>query len=88
MSELDARFGALEDGDNTMMVDMDKRLTELEKTTLKLENLLGQDIIVIIQDQDTKLDIGLVRNGRRKIMENNKCNCDCECCKNCDKCKK
>ena len=32
MSELDARFGALEDGDNTMMVDMDKRLTELETT--------------------------------------------------------
>ena len=30
MSELDARFGALEDGDNTMMVDMDKRLTALE----------------------------------------------------------
>jgi hypothetical protein len=32
MSELDARFGALEDGDNTMMVDMDKRLTQLETT--------------------------------------------------------
>ena len=42
MSELDARFGALEDGDNTMMVDMDKRLTELEtnidKRVTELEN--------------------------------------------------
>ena len=42
MSELDARFGALEDGDNTMMVDMDKRLTVLEtnidKRVTELEN--------------------------------------------------
>ena len=42
MGELDARFGALEDGDNTMMVDMDKRLTELEtnidKRVTELEN--------------------------------------------------
>jgi len=42
MSELDARFGALEDGDNTMMVDMDKRLTALEtdmdKRLTELEN--------------------------------------------------
>ena len=42
MSELDARFGALEDGDNSMMVDMDKRLTELEtnidKRVTELEN--------------------------------------------------
>ena len=42
MSELDTRFGALEDGDNTMMVDMDKRLTELEtnidKRVTELEN--------------------------------------------------
>ena len=42
MSELDARFGALEDGDNTMMVDMDKRLTALEtnidKKVTELEN--------------------------------------------------
>ena len=42
MSELDARFGALEDGDNTMMVDMDKRLTALEtnidKRVTELEN--------------------------------------------------
>ena len=42
MSELDARFGALEDGDNTMMVDMDKRLTGLEtnldKRVTELEN--------------------------------------------------
>ena len=42
MSEMDARFGALEDGDNTMMVDMDKRLTELEtnidKRVTELEN--------------------------------------------------
>ena len=42
MSELDSRFGALEDGDNTMMVDMDKRLTELEtnidKRVTELEN--------------------------------------------------
>ena len=42
MSELDSRFGALEDGDNTMMVDMDKRLTSLEtvfdKRLTELEN--------------------------------------------------
>ena len=42
MGELDARFGALEDGDNTMMVDMDKRLTALEtnidKRVTELEN--------------------------------------------------
>ena len=42
MSELDSRFGALEDGDNTMMVDMDKRLTALEtdmdKRLTELEN--------------------------------------------------
>jgi len=42
MSELDSRFGALEDGDNTMMVDMDKRLTALEtnidKRVTELEN--------------------------------------------------
>ena len=42
MSELDARFAALEDGDNTMMVDMDKRLTALEtnidKRVTELEN--------------------------------------------------
>ena len=42
MSELDARFGALEDGDNSMMVDMDKRLTALEtnidKRVTELEN--------------------------------------------------
>ena len=30
MSELDARFGALESQDNTLVVDIDKRLTELE----------------------------------------------------------
>ena len=35
MSELDARFGALEDGDNTMMVDMDKRLTAMETSVDK-----------------------------------------------------
>ena len=32
MSELDARFGALESQDNTLVVDMDKRLTSLETT--------------------------------------------------------
>jgi len=30
MSELDTRFGALESQDNTLVVDMDKRLTSLE----------------------------------------------------------
>ena len=35
MGELDARFGALEDGDNTMMVDMDKRLTAMETSVDK-----------------------------------------------------
>ena len=42
MSELDDRFGALESGDNQMMVDMDKRLTALEtdmdKRLTELEN--------------------------------------------------
>ena len=32
MSELDTRFGALESQDNTLVVDMDKRLTSLETT--------------------------------------------------------
>jgi len=32
MSELDARFGALESQDNTLVVDIDKRLTSLETT--------------------------------------------------------
>jgi hypothetical protein len=32
MSELDSRFGALESQDNTLVVDIDKRLTELETT--------------------------------------------------------
>jgi len=32
MAELDSRFGALESQDNTMVVDMDKRLTSLETT--------------------------------------------------------
>ena len=32
MSELDSRFGALESQDNTLVVDMDKRLTSLETT--------------------------------------------------------
>ena len=32
MSELDTRFGALETQDNTLVVDMDKRLTSLETT--------------------------------------------------------
>jgi hypothetical protein len=32
MSELDTRFGALESQDNTLVVDMDKRLTTLETT--------------------------------------------------------
>ena len=32
MSELDTRFGALETQDNTLVVDMDKRLTALETT--------------------------------------------------------
>tara|TARA_X000001382_G_scaffold70630_1_gene49241 strand:- start:191 stop:511 length:321 start_codon:yes stop_codon:yes gene_type:complete len=32
MSELDTRFGALESQDNTLVVDMDKRLTLLETT--------------------------------------------------------
>ena len=32
MSELDARFGALESQDNTLVVDIDKRLTALETT--------------------------------------------------------
>jgi uncharacterized small protein (DUF1192 family) len=32
MSELDTRFGALESQDNTLVVDMDKRLTALETT--------------------------------------------------------
>ena len=35
MGELDARFGALEDGDSTMMVDMDKRLTAMETSVDK-----------------------------------------------------
>ena len=42
MSELDTRFGALESQDNTLVVDMDKRLTELEtnidKRVTELEN--------------------------------------------------
>ena len=32
MSELDSRFGALENQDNTLVVDIDKRLTSLETT--------------------------------------------------------
>ena len=32
MGELDARFGALESQDNTLVVDIDKRLTSLETT--------------------------------------------------------
>ena len=32
MGELDERFGALESQDNTLVVDIDKRLTELETT--------------------------------------------------------
>ena len=32
MSELDSRFGALESQDNTLVVDIDKRLTSLETT--------------------------------------------------------
>ena len=32
MSELDTRFGALESQDNTLVVDMDKRLTSMETT--------------------------------------------------------
>ena len=32
MSEMDARFGALESQDNTLVVDIDKRLTSLETT--------------------------------------------------------
>ena len=32
MGELDTRFGALESQDNTLVVDMDKRLTSLETT--------------------------------------------------------
>ena len=32
MSELDTRFGALESQDNTLVVDIDKRLTSLETT--------------------------------------------------------
>jgi hypothetical protein len=42
MSELDARFGALESQDNTLVVDIDKRLTSLEtnidKRVTELEN--------------------------------------------------
>jgi hypothetical protein len=42
MSELDTRFGALESQDNTLVVDMDKRLTSLEtnmdKRLTDLEN--------------------------------------------------
>ena len=42
MSELDARFGALESQDNTLVVDIDKRLTALEtnldKRVTELEN--------------------------------------------------
>ena len=42
MGELDERFGALEQGDNQMVVDMDKRLTALEvdmdKRLTELEN--------------------------------------------------
>ena len=42
MSELDARFGALETQDNTLVVDIDKRLTSLEvtidKRVTELEN--------------------------------------------------
>jgi flagellar capping protein FliD len=32
MGEMDARFGALETQDNTLVVDIDKRLTSLETT--------------------------------------------------------
>ena len=42
MSELDSRFGALESQDNTLVVDIDKRLTSLEtnidKRVTELEN--------------------------------------------------
>ena len=42
MSELDSRFGALESQDNTLVVDIDKRLTSLEtnidKWVTELEN--------------------------------------------------
>ena len=42
MSELDSRFGALESQDNTLVVDMDKRLTTMEtnvdKRLTELEN--------------------------------------------------
>ena len=42
MSELDERFGALENQDNTLVVDIDKRLTALEtnldKRVTELEN--------------------------------------------------
>ena len=42
MSELDSRFGALESQDNTLVVDIDKRLTALEtnldKRVTELEN--------------------------------------------------
>ena len=42
MSELDSRFGALENQDNTLVVDIDKRLTALEtnldKRVTELEN--------------------------------------------------
>ena len=42
MSELDSRFASLEDQDNTLVVDIDKRLTSLEtnidKRVTELEN--------------------------------------------------
>jgi len=42
MSELDTRFGALESQDNTLVVDMDKRLTvmetDMDKRLTELEN--------------------------------------------------
>ena len=46
MGELDARFGALESQDNTLVVDIDKRLTSLEtnidKRVTELENKLDK----------------------------------------------
>jgi hypothetical protein len=37
---------------------------ELRNLILLEENLLEQDIIVIIQDQNIKQDIGVVENGK------------------------
>ena len=66
MSELDARFGALEDGDNSMMVDMDKRLTELEINKMT-EKQLQEQYIKYLQQRLLKMDDKVCTCGGSRV---------------------